>query len=224
MPRKIEVIASSLLDAKEAVKGGAHRIELVSALSEGGLTPSYGLIEEVIKLPVEVAVMLRPSSEDFVYREDELVVMRKDLLVMEEMGVERVVVGALDEAGRVDLAFLQKLFQDISLKATFHRSIDDSKDPLGSLDEISQIQNFTHVLTSGGPGKAVDHVDVLKNMIKGPLRVIVGSGVTLENASFLQEAFKGHDYDLHLGTALRHGQIHGSVDRRLIEELFRRLY
>lgn len=41
----IEIIASTLRDAMNIEKGGGDRIELVSALSEGGLTPSIGLIK-----------------------------------------------------------------------------------------------------------------------------------------------------------------------------------
>ena len=223
MPKVIEAIASSLLDAKESIAGGAGRIELVSALSEDGLTPSFGLIEAILTLPIEAAIMLRPSSKSFVYREDEFQVMRRDLLQMEKMGVERVVVGALDKNGNVDRTFLKELFDGISLKATFHRAIDESNDLLNSLEAISQISNFTHVLTSGGPGKAVDHLELLKEMMKGPLHIIVGSGVTLENATYLQESFMGYEYDLHLGTALRHGRVHGSVNQKLLQKLLSRL-
>lgn len=45
MDRKVEIISQSVKDAVNAQKGGAKRIELVCALSEGGLTPSYGMVE-----------------------------------------------------------------------------------------------------------------------------------------------------------------------------------
>lgn len=214
----IEVIASSLQDAKVAFEGGADRLELVSALSEGGLTPSFGLMEEILKLPIETAVMLRPSSASFCYREDEWQVMRRDLEQMERMGVKRVVVGALDAKGDVDVFHLKRLFQDIDLKATFHRAIDASRDLLSSLKAIESLKNFTHVLTSGGEGKAWDHRELLQQMIQqASLRVIVGSGVNLDNVSLFREFLKG-DYDLHVGTAVRRGGIHGSVALDLVQE------
>ena len=37
----LEIIAMTLEDAKTIEECGADRIELVSALTEGGLTPSY---------------------------------------------------------------------------------------------------------------------------------------------------------------------------------------
>ena len=42
--RKIEVCSTSLNDAREAEAGGAFRIELCSAITCGGVTPSYGTI------------------------------------------------------------------------------------------------------------------------------------------------------------------------------------
>lgn len=219
MPKVIEIICSSLFDAQECFLGGAGRIELVSALSEGGLTPSYGLVQTVLELPIDVAVMLRPSSRSFCYRDDELQVMRRDLLVMEKLGVRRVVLGALTKEGRVDVEFLKKLLWDLPLQATFHRAIDESQDPLAALKEIASIPNFTHVLSSGGPGKAQNHVETLKKMMEGSLRIIVGSGVNLVNAMELQKEFRDYDYDLHLGTAMRHGEIQGTVDHALVKKL-----
>ncbi|WP_407056536.1 copper homeostasis protein CutC, partial [Burkholderia vietnamiensis] len=44
----LEVIATTVGDARAAARAGADRLELVTAISEGGLTPSVGLIEAVV--------------------------------------------------------------------------------------------------------------------------------------------------------------------------------
>jgi copper homeostasis protein CutC len=44
----LEVIAISISDVKAAERYGANRIELVTGIAEGGLTPSIGLIEAAI--------------------------------------------------------------------------------------------------------------------------------------------------------------------------------
>ena len=46
----LEIIAMTLEDAKTIEECGADRIELVSALTEGGLTPSYAIIGIVLGL------------------------------------------------------------------------------------------------------------------------------------------------------------------------------
>jgi len=51
----------SMESALNAVNGGALRLELCSALSEGGLTPSLGLfktLKTIVSIPI--FVMLRP--------------------------------------------------------------------------------------------------------------------------------------------------------------------
>ncbi|KAA2302373.1 copper homeostasis protein CutC, partial [Clostridioides difficile] len=74
----LEVIAVDAADAKVAEEGGADRIELVSAMSEGGLTPSYGVMEHVVShVSVPVYVMIRPHSRSFRYSADDIHAMTR---------------------------------------------------------------------------------------------------------------------------------------------------
>ena len=81
----LEVCVENLESYRNAVVGGAGRIELCSALSLGGLTPSLGLFQVIKrhvgeeKIAVPIFVMIRPREGDFVYDDDELSVMEEDI-------------------------------------------------------------------------------------------------------------------------------------------------
>ncbi|MDO4800013.1 MAG: copper homeostasis protein CutC [Bacillota bacterium] len=220
----IEIIASSVHDILAAKAGGADRIELVSALSEGGLTPSDGMVRAAASIDIAHAVMVRPSSASFCYREDELTVMRADLERMREIGVRHVVLGILDEDGLPDVGAVNRLLEGLELTATFHRAIDESADLFASLDRLRQCPAITHVLTSGGPGRAVDHLETIAAMIDHTdLRIIVGSGVQASNIEEIRTGLGDREYDLHLGTAVRGRSVQGLVDpeevRRVVGKL-----
>lgn len=46
----LEVCIDSLESARNAINAGAHEIEICSSLHSGGLTPSLGLVVEVLAL------------------------------------------------------------------------------------------------------------------------------------------------------------------------------
>ncbi len=59
----LEVIACTVEDAIEAERGGANRLEIVSRLETGGLTPAPDLVRKIkanVSLPLRV--MLRESE------------------------------------------------------------------------------------------------------------------------------------------------------------------
>lgn len=86
--RELEICAETLQACEAALAGGADRIELCSALSEGGVTPSHGLLRAALacsKLPIHI--LLSPRGGNFVYSEAEFAVMRDDLQHAASMGV-----------------------------------------------------------------------------------------------------------------------------------------
>lgn len=65
----LEVIATTVSDARAAERGGADRLELITAIGEGGLTPSIGLIESVVEaVRISVNMIVRPHGRSFVLR------------------------------------------------------------------------------------------------------------------------------------------------------------
>ena len=107
---KIEVCTNSVESVRAALAGGADRIELCAGMPEGGTTPSYGEICLVRELmPAGMHVIVRPRGGDFLYREDELEVMYRDIEMARKLGVDGVVFGCLTREGEVDEGVMRKL-------------------------------------------------------------------------------------------------------------------
>ncbi len=99
----LEIIGMSVEDAKIIEDCGADRIELVSALTEGGLTPSFGLIESVVNsVKIPVNIMIRHHAKSFVYSKEDISIMQKDIGVVKEIGANGVVFGVLDKNNNID--------------------------------------------------------------------------------------------------------------------------
>jgi copper homeostasis protein len=188
---KIEICANSLTSAINAEAGGADRIELCSELSLGGITPSSGLIELVReRLSIDFFVLIRPRAGDFCYSEDELNVIRKDILFCKKMGCDGVVVGVLNENATINITVMQELIALARpMKVTFHRAFDVCRAPLEALDELIEL-GVDRILTSGQQPTAVEGIMLLKELlIRSNQRIIIlaGSGVNLQNVEKLHD-------------------------------------
>ncbi|MDE6553930.1 MAG: hypothetical protein K2K98_13380 [Muribaculaceae bacterium] len=59
----LEICAADIDSVHAAARGGADRVELCCALSEGGLSPSVGMIEEALMVSdIKVNVLIRPRT------------------------------------------------------------------------------------------------------------------------------------------------------------------
>ena len=135
---KIEVCTNSVESVRAALAGGADRIELCAGMPEGGTTPSYGEICLVRELmPAGMHVIVRPRGGDFLYREDELEVMYRDIEMARKLGVDGVVLGCLTREGEVDEGVMRKLMAACGeMSVTFHRAFDMCRDPFQARNVI----------------------------------------------------------------------------------------
>ena len=114
----LEICCGSIDDAIEAEKGGADRVELCSALFLGGLTPSFGTIQEAKRrLRIPVVVMVRPRGGGFAYSEAEMASMERDAKAAVEAGADGIVFGILQADGRIDIARCRRIRQLIGTAA-----------------------------------------------------------------------------------------------------------
>ncbi|GAB3637720.1 copper homeostasis protein CutC [Hymenobacter arcticus] len=168
--------------ALAAQAGGAHRIELCQNLAQGGTTPSFGLIKQVLsQLTIPVFVLIRPRPGNFCYNADELAIMVADVAQCRALGCAGVVIGALDEAGRVDLASCRTLIEAAgALQITFHRAFDMGQNQAQALEEIIGL-GCHRVLTSGGQASAPAGQAQLAALVRqaaGRIRIMPGAGIT----------------------------------------------
>lgn len=218
----IEIIATTLEDARRIEEGGADRIELVSALTEGGLTPSYALIKNVVQsVNVPVNVMIRPHARSFVYSDAEIKLMTEDILMAKELKAKGVVLGVLDRKNEIDIPSLEKLLSVCEgIEVTFHRAIDELVDPVKGAEHLSAYHQINNILTSGGKGSIVNNLDVIHNMIdmSGHIHILVGGGLSFANIKEVMKRSKATDY--HFGTAVRDNHFAmGEIDVKRIREL-----
>jgi copper homeostasis protein len=201
----IEYIATSVEDAIIIEKSGADRIELVTSLEEGGLTPSYELIKQVAaSVNIPVNVMVRPYSHSFIYTTSALELMKRDIYTIGSMGVNGVVLGMLDEAGDIDFLQLEELLQETGdLYVTFHRAIDYSRDPVQSAKQLDTYKEISTILTSGGLGDWPNRLETLLKMklVCKDTELLIGSGLTKDNILEVHRRVFTGSY--HFGTAVR---------------------
>ncbi|WP_263378680.1 copper homeostasis protein CutC [Granulicella paludicola] len=189
--RKIifELCAETVDACLAAREGGADRIELCSGLSEGGLTPSHGLVREALQqsdLPVHV--LIRPRGGNYLYTEAEIAVMAEDILHVKSLGAAGVVLGLLKADRTVDVETTRNFVQLARpMQVTFHRAFDDTPDLETALEAVIST-GCERVLTSGGCTDVAQGAEILARLVKqadGRLEVAVGGGLRLTNASSL---------------------------------------
>jgi copper homeostasis protein len=204
----IEYIATTTEDAEIIEKSGADRIELVSGLTEGGLTPSYGLIEQVVKrVKIPVNVMVRPHGQSFCYSEDDIDIMKNDIRMIRSIGANGVVIGMLDKEGNVDFRQLEELVAEAGpMAVTFHRAIDSSLNIIESARKLDRYKEIKTILTSGGHGDWESRMDTLKKLkeICKETEILIGSGLSKENIRDVHTQIGTNCY--HFGTAIREDQ------------------
>lgn len=190
----VEICADSYQSAVNAQLGGADRIELCSELAMGGITPSFGLIEQIIEnLNIDVFVLIRPRSGNFFYSSDEFEIMKRDILHCKELGCKGIVSGILMPNFEVDMERTSELVElSKPLEFTFHRAFDLVNDPQKSLVELLEI-GVDRVLTSGQQKSAIIGIELLQSLLdlaQNQIKIVPGGGVDLNNAKlFIQAGF-----------------------------------
>lgn len=195
MNRILEVCVDSYASAVAAIAGGADRLELCSALSVGGLTPSAALLRQIRKgSDIPIRCLMRPRGGDFFYTPEEIQQMAMEMTALRDAGADGFVIGCLTADGELDGNAMEPLLKEASgLGLTLHRCIDVSRD-LEETYRQAALLGFDTVLTSGGGGKCLDGMETIGRLLairdkeNGP-EVLIGAGVNADVIAAFREKY-----------------------------------
>ena len=208
----VEIAVEDLAGLEVAALAGADRVELCVDLERGGLTPPPELVEQCVRrasalvaardakprFDVHVLIRSRAGSGEFLGRPEQFAYSAEEIEMMSiqagesiRAGAAGVVIGALTEAGQLDVPAIESL-RDGALDAgrsalrgvalTVHRALD----ALPGRDEREHAVRTLlglgvhRVLSSGGAARALDGAEDLAAMVdasEGLLDVCAGGGV-----------------------------------------------
>ena len=189
MAKTLEICIDSLASARAAIRGGADRLELCSALLAGGLTPYEALLHQIrAESDIPIRCLMRPRPGDFLYTPEEISMMAAQIHRLKEAGADGFVIGCLTFDGELDIVAMQPLIDACGNKGiTLHRCIDVSRDPEKTYLDAMDLGIDT-VLTSGAASSCtlgqstIEKLLTLRDKNNGP-EVLIGAGV---NASVIR--------------------------------------
>lgn len=219
----IEICCGSIQSAANAKAAGARRIELCQNLNEGGTTPSYASIKQCVDMGLDVFVLVRPRPGNFTYNALEIANMEEDVKMCKQLGVAGIVVGFLDEDGRVD-EVLTRRFVELAapIPITFHRAFDRCDNWREALEAVVRC-GCRRILTSGCQPTAWEGRETLRDLVRAAgdrITILAGSGVRPDNVRDLIE-FTGAK-EVHGSCKVRQPDGYDETDEASVRELLER--
>ena len=195
----LEVCVETIQQGLLAENNNANMIEFCHRLDLGGVTPDHDLFRSAVNtIKIPVKIMIRPRGGDFIYSDSEVDKMKSDIRYCKSIGVEEVVLGALNEDGEVDNRLTQRLAKlAFPMKVTFHKAIDAVNNFMSSLKTLSTMENIDSVLTSGTKENALSEKEYIKLASKefsGLLNIIAAGSITNRNLKEIHSELKMKEY------------------------------
>ena len=195
-----EICTNGVESLKAAIKAKAQRVELCSCLVEGGITPSFGTLEKCLSLAhnkILVNVLIRARGGDFLYSDDEIDIMSSDIKNAVSLGVNAIVIGALNKDGSIDRRALDKWVKEANgTSITFHRAFDMCNNPFKAIDILKEY-GIDRILSSGQKQNALQGALNLKDYqeyASGSITFIAGSGIKADNIQEIAKISNLHEF------------------------------
>lgn len=182
---RLEICANGIKSLQNAMDGCAQCVELCECLEVGGVTPSFGTLAKAIDISfIPIRVLIRPRPGNYIYDEEEVEMMKTDIMLCKKLGFEGVVIGALNDKGELDVETVKALMgAGEGLKFTFHRAIDACVKPFEAVEQLIEL-GFDKILTSGGKPTALEGVPMIAEMqlrYGDKIGIMPGGGINLGN-------------------------------------------
>lgn len=176
---------------------GADRVELCADPLQGGTTPSWGTITAAMELGLPVFPMIRPRGGDFIYTEEELDVMWRDIRVCRELGCQGIATGAQRSDGSLDVELMKRIVERAGpMQVTCHKVFDHVPDASVALEVLIQT-GCSRVLTSGLHANALEGARTIKHLdaqAAGRITIMPGGGVRSGNIAEIIAATGANEF------------------------------
>ena len=193
----LEVCAYSLSSCRIAMDAGADRVELCADPLQGGTTPSWGTITAAMDLGLTVFPMIRARGGNFVYKEEELDVMWRDIRACRELGCPGIATGVQRSDGTLDDELMKRIVEQAGpMAVTCHKVFDQVPEASAALETLVAA-GCARLLTSGLRADAMEGARTIKQLVAqaaGRIVVMPGGGVRSGNIAELIAATGASEY------------------------------
>ncbi len=194
----LEVCAYNIQSCIVAEKAGAKRIELCADPAQGGTTPSYGLVSYAVEhLSITIFPMIRPRGGNFVFDDDELEIMRRDILTYKALGCTGIASGVQTAERKINTEHLKRIVEWAHpMEVTCHKVFDRAPDAFEALEDVIN-SGCKRILTSGLQATATEGGTLLAQLVAraaGRIIIMPGGGVRSSNISQLAEKTGATEY------------------------------
>ena len=214
----LEVIACSVEDAVEAENGGANRLEVISRIDVGGLTPPLDLVREIKdKISLPLRVMLRENAGYGTEDKNEIGALCFAARELTKIGVDGIVLGFLD-GPEIDLETTRRVLDAApDLNATFHHAFEDTVNKFAAIRKLKYMPQIDRILSHGGDGPPYDRaarLEAYELTAKSEIKIIAGGRVDADVIRVLRSETRINEF--HVGSAAR---VNGKVARSRVAML-----
>lgn len=194
----LEICAYNIQSALIAEKAGADRVELCASAPEGGITPSMGALTLTReRLSIQLYPIIRPRGGDFLYNDEELAMMKQDILLCRAIGCEGISTGVQLADGNIDMERMKRIIEwAYPMNVTCHRVFDSTPDPFRSLEELISC-GCERILTSGHAPSAPQGAALLGQLVEkadGRIIIMPGACVRASNIKSLREISGANEF------------------------------